>query len=268
MSDEIPAPHQRLELVCASRAEDAGLLAAADLAGIASELGVPYRLLGGLSVTLLTWVHGVADRVPGRETADADFGAALDVIAGDRLPAALRGRGYHQVEGNRFVRTVARADGPLPLTVDLLIPSHDTRLAPDVPAGDLVVDAVPGLALALARPGTVITMLSRLSLGEKLDATLVVPDIESALCLKAYAYRGRFADRDAVDIWRLLEAADVAGVRAANWSLKGARLDAARILHQFFGSPRGQGPAAATREAGQQARIRALVRRVVAAPTL
>ena len=35
-----------------------------DLAGIADELGLAYRLIGGVSVALLTWVHGVAGRVP------------------------------------------------------------------------------------------------------------------------------------------------------------------------------------------------------------
>ena len=129
-----------------------------------------------------------------------------------------------------------------------------------------MVDAVPGLALALARQPTVVDVTARLSTGEHLATVLLIPDVVAALCLKAYAYRGRFANRDAIDVWRLLEAADAAGVGAADWDLQGAKLDAARILHQFFVPARAQGPASATRHAGQQVRIRALVRRIVASP--
>ncbi len=95
----------RLVLVSAGRASDAAFLAAADLAMIAAELDVPYRLVGGNAVTLLVAVHGVIDMVPARETADADFGAAYPVVADPRLLAALRERGYRQQSGNRFLRT-------------------------------------------------------------------------------------------------------------------------------------------------------------------
>ena len=95
----------RLVLASAGRASDAAFLAAADLAVIAAELDVPYRLVGGNAVTLLVAVHGVSDMVPARETADADFGAAYPVVADPRLLAALRGCGYRQQSGNRFLRT-------------------------------------------------------------------------------------------------------------------------------------------------------------------
>jgi hypothetical protein len=50
-----------IDLAATSRSGDAGYLAAHDLAGIADELGLEYRLVGGVSVALLTQVHGVAD---------------------------------------------------------------------------------------------------------------------------------------------------------------------------------------------------------------
>ena len=82
------------DLTSESKSVDAGYLAAADLAGIAERLNLDYRLIGGLSVALLTWVHGVADQIPARETADADFGADVRTIGDIRLTEALLDRGY------------------------------------------------------------------------------------------------------------------------------------------------------------------------------
>jgi hypothetical protein len=70
-----------IELGSTSRAGDAGYLAAADVAAIAAELDIDYRLIGGNAVSLLAAVHGVTDLVPGRETADADFAAGYQVVA-------------------------------------------------------------------------------------------------------------------------------------------------------------------------------------------
>ena len=62
-------------LVSTSRAQEAGYLAARDVQDLAERAGLQYRLVGGIAVSLLTWVHGAADRVPARDTADADLGA-------------------------------------------------------------------------------------------------------------------------------------------------------------------------------------------------
>jgi hypothetical protein len=77
----------RLSLLSTSRSGDAGYLAAKDLAEIAATLEVDYRLVGGNAVSLLVAASGAASTVPGRETADADFGAAFEVIGDPRLPA-------------------------------------------------------------------------------------------------------------------------------------------------------------------------------------
>jgi hypothetical protein len=61
----------RLELWSAPAATDAAWVAASDVAELAQRLGITYRLVGGIAVTLLTHVHGVEDRVPERETAGA-----------------------------------------------------------------------------------------------------------------------------------------------------------------------------------------------------
>ncbi|PZS32584.1 MAG: hypothetical protein DLM59_07885 [Pseudonocardiales bacterium] len=256
-------PVTTLVLASTGRSSDAGHLAAADLSSVAARLGVDYRLIGGTAVTLLVACHGVGDLVPPRETADADFGAAGDVVADPRLPAALTDLGYRRTSGNRFTRPHADAIGELDVTIDVLAPSAVGRLRSNQPHGALLVDEVPGLALALRRPSTPVSLEVRLTSGVALIAALDLPDVVSALCLKAYAYAGRQQPRDALDIWRLLEAASAAGLRVADWPADEAATDAARILLSHFGRPMARGLVDATRSRPHQTRIRALVARVV-----
>jgi hypothetical protein len=256
-----------LTVVSPGKASDSAYLAARDLAEVADRIGVAYRLIGGISTGLLTRVHGVSDLVPGRETVDADFGAMPEVIGDARLPVALADRGYRQIEGNRFLRRQLRPDGSTSdLVVDLVVPSWTGRLQNNRCLGQLWVDEVPGLSLALARSATVVEAEIHLTDGETLFTILALPDVTSALCLKAYAYRDRLSARDAVDIWRLLEAASAASVRAEDWVLRGARLDAARVLHSDFAHRTARGPSKASADPTVQRRIRALVRHVVADP--
>lgn len=251
----------RLILASTGRASDAAYLAAADIAAIGAQLNIDYRLIGGNAVTLMCAAHGVAHLVPGRETADADLGAGHQVVGDSRVLAALLGLGYAQVEGNRFVRTSEERR----LVIDVLAPSFGSRLVPNQPHGDLVLDEVPGLALALARPGLEIGLEVILTNGDEVRLTTVIPDVVSAICLKAYAYSGRWSDRDAVDIWRLLEAAFAAGVRAENWPTGASAQEAATILRQHFGRPGATGPRRATAASAGQTRVRALVTAVVGA---
>lgn len=259
-----------LVLASASLAGDAAFLAAADLASIAAELDVEYRLVGGNAVSLLVALHGVTHLVPPRETADADFGAEYPVIADPRLLEALLRYGYIQKEGNRFTREhtlptldAADDDPRWDLVVDVLAPSYGGRLVANQAHGALVVDEIPGLSLALARPGSLVTAEVRLTSGHEIVTDLLLPDVVSAICLKAYAYAGRLTDRDAVDLWRLLEAALAAGLTPADWPSGPTGTAAAEVLRQQFGWPGAPGAARASRLPAQQTRIRALVGQVV-----
>lgn len=109
---------------------------------------------------------------------------------------------------------------------------------------------MPALGLALATPPTRVRARLTLTDGDVLEVPLSLPHVSAALCLKALAYGGRRSPRDAVDVWRLLEAAHAAGVRAAQWNPGGAgvRLDASQIVHRDFGTPAGPGARAATRD--------------------
>lgn len=255
----------RLALISTSRASDAGHLAAFDLASIADELGIEYRLVGGNAVSVLTAVHQVTDLVPDRETADADFGAEPVVIANPDLLARLVAHGYEQEGGNRFRRTVETDERELALVIDVLAPSYHGRLRTNQQYGELYVDEIPGLALAIARPATEVNVEVRLTSGRTIKYHTPLPDVVSALCMKAHSYVGRLAERDAVDIWRLLEVALAAGVTAQTWPRGASATQAARTLHRHFGVG-GAGPAHATQDRAKQTRIRALVTRVVARP--
>lgn len=266
--EEIEAPEDpvvHLDLLSTSRSTDAAYLAASDIADIAEELDVPYRLVGGNCVTLLVAAFKV-EALPPRDTADADLGAGYDVVADPRLPAALEARGYIRISGNRFERTQADEHGDLELAVDVLAPAYGSQMRTGQPHGDLVVDEVPGLSSALARKPVVVDATIRLTAGDDVTTKLLLPDPVSALCMKASAWAGRYAERDAIDIWRLLEVAYTAGVRAAQWPKTGSGLDASRVFHRSFATPTSNPYRGAPVPTSVPTRVRALVAAVVAKP--
>lgn len=257
----------RLVLASTSRAADGAYLALLDLAEIATSLDVEYRIVGGHMVTLLVAAHGVSDQVPMRETLDADFGALPQVVADPRLPLALRERQYTSSEAaNRFVRHQHDVDGRLDLVIDILAPSYQGRLLSSQQHGDLVVDEIPGLAFALSRPPTTVELRVSLLGGGEVDMRLALPDLTSALCVKALAYRGRFADKDAVDLWRLVSAAYSAGLRSSAWPTTATGRDAGEVLRRFFGRAGAAGIRQVSAERSVQTRMQAMTRAVVAAP--
>lgn len=242
-----------------SAANDAAWLAAADVADIAAQLVVPYRLIGGIAVTLLAHALDATQLAPMRETADADMGVSLDVIGDERLLAALTQRGYTQMESNRFTRSTEGRD----LVIDVLAPSYVGELVTNQAHGALIVDEVPGLILALRLEPVEAVLSAVLSDGSDLPMSLLLPDVRAMLVLKAFAYRGRVSDDDALDIWRLLEAANAVGITAADWPTGADGRDGARLLHTYFAAPGSGGPARAAEGHAAQARIRALTHRVV-----
>lgn len=202
-------------------------------------------------------------------------------LADQALVAALDQRGYRQVAGNRFERSLpteaAPATGPgqsLSLAIDVLVPSFTHRHLPNQEVGDLVVDAIPGLALALARPPTSIDVTVELRdprLAEQAGLpdifTVRVPDPISALVVKALAWASRKADRDAADVWRLLEVAAATGITPNDWDHPGARADARHVLNDSFGRRNAYGATAATSNPASRTRIASLVQQHVGRDT-
>ncbi|MDT0530375.1 hypothetical protein RM555_15395 [Micromonospora sp. DSM 115977] len=261
-----PKAPKPVSVVSTSRAADTGFLTLADLAQITTALGLDYRIVGGHMVTLLVALHGVSEQVPLRETADADFAALPSVIADPRLPGALLERGYRSREAaNRFTRDSADEYGQLSLVIDILAPSYRGALVPNQRHGDLVVDEVPGLVLALHRPAELLDVDVQLTNKGHLSMCVALPDVTSALCLKALAYRGRFAPKDAVDLWRLIHAAHAAGLRTADWPVSITGRQAADVLHRFFGTPDAAGLKQMSSSIADRTRMRALVREIVPA---
>jgi hypothetical protein len=255
-------PHH-VALASASNAEDAAWLAVADVAGVATDLGIDYRLIGGNSVALLVQVHDAATQVPGRATADADMGASFEVCADPRLVPALTALGYDRQSGNRFTRT----QGTRALVIDVLAPSYLGRLIPNQTHGDLVLDEIPGLLDALLLPPVNVVARAVLTDTTQLYVQVPLPDVRAALVMKAHAYAGRLSDNDALDIWRLLQSASNAGHTAADWPTRSTARDAAVILNRHFATPSSGGPRRATPNRTNQARIRALIAQVVPNPT-
>jgi hypothetical protein len=257
----------QLVVASTSRAADGGYLALRDLSEIADAMGVEYRVVGGHMVTLLATLHGVSDQVPLRETTDADLGVSPQVVADPRLPQALRDRNYAlSGAANRFVRDRDGGRGRLEVVIDVLAPSYRGGLRSNQRHGDLFVDEIPGLAFALSRPPTTVVLRVHLLDGDEVAMHLSLPDLTSALCLKALAYRGRFEDKDAVDLWRLMCAAHAAGLRAESWPATVTGRDAGHVLHRFFGRPGAAGLKQVSPQRSDQARMRALVRATVAPP--
>lgn len=259
----MPGP---VALVSTSRAADGGFHALADLAAIAATLDIQHRIVGGHMVTILARVHGVADQVPHRETLDADFGATPEVIAESGLVQALRDRDYTTPDySNRFVRTHQDPLGSVDLAIDVLAPTYGSgNRVRSMACGDLTVDAIPGLALALTRPAIETVIAVRLFAGGgSITTKVAVPDLASALCLKAFSYAGRCSDRDSLDLYRLMVAAEAAGLRPEAWPTNSDGRRAAAILREAFTHPAGGGLRRLPGDRRVQTRMRLLTRAIV-----
>lgn len=234
------SPLTRLALAASSVGDDLGFVAMADLSGALAELpDVESRIIGGHMVTLHVQRWGLGRELY-RETRDADLGIPPIVVKDGRLIDLLKQRGYERSAGNTYARLLD--DVPLSIgheqelaaSIDLLVPAYTSRARDSVRVSDdLTTTEVLGLAEALKRPGIAVSLeLKRLN-GDVLLTELTLPDEVSALVLKALVWQRRGADKDAVDLWRTLEVAAVAGVSSDD--LSGAAAEkAADIAKRSF----------------------------------
>ncbi len=200
---------QRVTLASLSAAMDGGFIAIADVATAIGNIGAgdDYRLIGGVAVLL--HVQRLGLDLPLRATGDADFGVPLHLLNEPALVPAIEALGYEKVAGNRWER---RVDDRRVAAVDLLIPAYTSRARRNRRVGDIVTTEVPGLALALRRPGVSVDAELRLTGGEVRHATITLPDAFSMLVLKARVRTVRNEERDAQDLWRCIEIAAADGV--------------------------------------------------------
>lgn len=251
-------PLNRLVLSANSVADDLGFVALAELVGaLRGRILDETRIIGGHMVMLHVRRWGLGRELY-RETQDADLGITPIAVNGGEIISSLKDAGYVRQSGNRFVRTVS--DIPLTLqndagtpmeaavtdaAIDILTPAYTSRPRENVQISDeLTTTEVPGLALALVRPGIEIELtLHRLN-GEALDVRIVLPDEVSALVLKTLAWRQRLAAKDAVDMWRMLEVTRAAGIRVKD--LEGAWSGADQVLVDAFAAIDGEAMKAIT----------------------
>lgn len=244
-----------LRLSASSQAEEAGFLAMRDLAAVADDVGIEYRLVGGQMVRLHVALAGAAEPVV-RVTQDADMGIEAASASDPALVPGLESLGYSRPgASNRFVRAT---DRELKLVIDVLAPAYGRRLIPNQQHGDIVLDEIPGLSLALARPGEQLDLTVTMLDGTAVSFSAVIPEINSALCLKALSWSSRLTAKDAVDVWRLLRAHRQRLPESVEWRDSGVQGDAAAILRADFARPAGGGVRAATTDRAEQAEIRAL----------
>ena len=108
--------------------------------------------------------------------------------------------------------------------------------------GPLSADAAPGLTIALARKATWIDVSVVLTTQQSVDLQLPLPDIAIAVVLKALAWHKRLADKDATDVYRLLDVwdQDVAASQALPLNNSSTVTRAADVLQRFFLPPAGK----------------------------
>lgn len=192
-----------LRLRATSQADDAGFLALQDIAAVADGAGLEYRVVGGQMGRLHVALAGVPEPAA-RVTLDADLGVTAASARNPALVSHLVGLGYSRTGlSNRFCRETHA--GPRRV-IDVLAPAYGRRLLSNQTQGDLVLDAIPGLPLALATPGEQVALDITLRDGTGLSFVILIPDLRSALCLKALGWASRRSAKDAVDVWRLLRA--------------------------------------------------------------
>ena len=268
------APVNRFTLVAASAADDAGFVALHDVSQVLSTPGLEIVLvIGGYMVTLHAQRWGL-DLF--RQTQDADLGVPQLVMKNAGLVAALERRGYSRVESNRLAKPLrdlpvgaVGSDQNFQAIIDVLVPALTSHPRKSVEVGDVTTTEVVGLAEALNRSPVIVDLeLVRLN-KERLPACLRIPDERSALTLKVLAWDTRRAEKDAVDVWRCLELANVASLTSKNLESDDG-VQTMRILERAFGSENADGIQALARaqklnpvETGARStRIRALIQKL------
>jgi len=186
-------PLSRLTLAAGSVADDVGYVALADVSQIMGTTVADYRVIGGHTITVLAARWQLGGQLY-RETGDVDLGIPPVAVHDHHLVDRLKARGYDQVAGNRFARTVPGM--PVKVAgghtthqqaiIDVLVPAYTSRPRQNVKVSEnLVSTEVPGLADALGRPPVIMTLELRRLNGDMLQATLPFADEVSALVLKS-----------------------------------------------------------------------------------
>lgn len=244
---------QTVHLASDSREYDAALMSLSDAARVCNAAKLrKWLVVGGHMVNLHILRSGLA--LPLRLTHDCDIAVEIRMIRRGALLEKLRELGYrNRVYPNRFDRDV---DG-LTASIDLVVASYSTKHMPNMDADQIVVDGMPAVDEALDRDPMVLHLIGDRSDGVRMEMTVHIPDIMSAIAMKSFAVAERPYANDAIDLGRLLLVAAADG--ATRWPRGKAYRVAAVQLAAQFDAP-GTALALASAEESTQARLREVVR--------
>jgi hypothetical protein len=219
---------QTVHLASDSRAYDAALVSLADAAKVCTQAKVrKWFVVGGHMVNLHILRTGLP--LPLRLTHDCDVAMEIRVIRRGTILEKLLEAGYrNRTYPNRFDRD---ADG-LAASIDLVVASYSTKHMPNMDADQIVVDGMPVVDEALDRDPMVLHLIADRSDGTRMEMTVHIPDIMSAIAMKSFAVAERPYPNDAVDMGHLLQVA--AAERCTKWPRgKAYRVAAVQLAAQF-----------------------------------
>ena len=165
-----------------------------------------------------------------RTTSDADAGIESSATAAESLVTALVGLGYQQVDGHDTHDTTVASNSSSTC-------SCQTRMHRSTTSSS---DRSPGLALALAREATWVEASVVLTTLEEVSLRLPLADSAAAVVLKTLAWSQRLADKDATNVYRLLDTweQDVSSGQARTHRRSTSTNRAVGVLRGFFPAPK------------------------------
>jgi hypothetical protein len=222
---------QTVHLVSDSRDYDAALVSLADAARVCANARLRrWLVVGGHMVNLHILRAGLD--LPLRLTHDCDIAVEIRMIRRGVILERLREIGYrNRVYPNRFDREV---DG-LAASIDLVVASYSTKHMPNMDADEIVVDGMPAVDEALARDPVVLNLIGDRTDGVRMEMTIHIPDIMSAVAMKSFAIAERPYANDTIDLAHLLLVAEADG--CTRWPRGKAYKVAAVQLSAQFDAP-------------------------------
>jgi len=195
--------------------------------------GDDYRTIGGHMVRLLLEVFPTPAATR-RSTLDADA-AIGDIEVVGPFSESLVTQGFVKTRANAFVKQVGDDQQ---IEINLLLPrlGHAPGIRPRNVRGVGQVDALPEVHLAMLAQPLILDVTAVLRDGRGIEYRTRVPDVETAVVLKAHSWKQRRKDKDLADLHSLLEIREAhpdVPWRLHENALRGFRKDTAVVLHEI-----------------------------------